>query len=300
MQPNFFIIGAPKCGTTALSRYLSQHPNIFMSDPKEPHYFCDDFKPAMRTIKTEEDYTKIFSTANSDHHAVGEASVWYLYSKVAVKNIFNFRADAKIIVMLRNPVDLVYSMHAQSLNSVDDDEPDFEKAWWLQDDRLEGVNMPKHCRDAKKLQYRDIGMLGEQLSQVLSIFPASQVKVIFFDDFTTRTEQVFKEVVEFLKVPDMAENLEFKAVNENAVDSSYLLAVFYRRTPKILVAFFMWLKRTLGIKKWGLKKWLMTWNMKTQTREKLPTGFRKELVEYFSQDVEKLALITSRDLGHWQ
>ena len=114
----------------ALSRsfnlFLSKHPNVFMSPRKEPHYFCDDF-PGLLGCASLDEYLALFEEASADHVAVGEASVWYMYSKVAVKNILKFNPDAKFIIMLRNPVDLVYSMHAQSLNSVDENVKDFEK-----------------------------------------------------------------------------------------------------------------------------------------------------------------------------
>ena len=83
-KPNFFIIGAPKCGTTSLATWLSGHPNVFMSAVKEPHFFNTDDR---RFISTLEAYENLFRAASSDHCAVGEASVWYLSSTEAVRNI---------------------------------------------------------------------------------------------------------------------------------------------------------------------------------------------------------------------
>ena len=92
-RPDFFILGAPKCGTTALSEYLRRHPRVFVSRPKEPHYFCADFDyyyaPGQRT---EEHYLRLFAEADEGHLAVGEASVWYLYSEDAARNIARVRS----------------------------------------------------------------------------------------------------------------------------------------------------------------------------------------------------------------
>ena len=138
-RPNFFILGAPKCGTTALSEYLREHPRAFVSQPKEPHYFCGDFDyyyaPGQRS---EEHYLRLFDAATDDHLAVGEASVWYLYSADAARNIAAFDPATRVIVMLRNPVDLVPSLHSQLLYMLDEDEPDPARAWELQEARRRG------------------------------------------------------------------------------------------------------------------------------------------------------------------
>ena len=84
--PNFFIVGAPKCGTTALHAYLSQHPDVFMSDPKEPHYFGSDLDFRYRRRPSDAQYRSYFAGAG-DRRRIGEASVWYLYSECAADEI---------------------------------------------------------------------------------------------------------------------------------------------------------------------------------------------------------------------
>ena len=78
--PNFFIIGAPKSGTTSMYKYLKKHPNVFMSDKKGPHYFSSDIKYHDR-VEKERDYLNLFKSKSKNQFAVGEASVFYLYSK---------------------------------------------------------------------------------------------------------------------------------------------------------------------------------------------------------------------------
>ncbi len=154
-QPNFFIVGAPKSGTTALSDYLRDHPNIFFSEPKEPHYFAQDFEK-YRLTKTLEEYLSLFDESTPNHLAIGEGSVFYLFSSVALKKIYEFDPQAKIIVMLRNPVDLVYSFHSQQLFSADEDEQSFEKAWRLQGVRQQGKHIPRKNRNTNFLNYASI------------------------------------------------------------------------------------------------------------------------------------------------
>ena len=113
-NPNLFILGAPKCGTTSLYTYLREHPNIFFSHIKGPHYFATDFEN-YRSVKTKVDYANLFSEANAQHSIIGEASVLYLYSENAIKGIYNDNPNAKLIIMLRNPIEVVQSWHAQML-----------------------------------------------------------------------------------------------------------------------------------------------------------------------------------------
>ena len=113
-KPNLFIVGAPKCGTTFLYHYLKQHPEIYFPDFKEPHFFGSDLirKNGAYDLSLN-NYKSLF---NSDKKIIGEASTFYIFSKNAAKEIYDFNPDAKIIIMLRNLVDLAYSLHSQLLD----------------------------------------------------------------------------------------------------------------------------------------------------------------------------------------
>src|ERR1051325_3379611 len=106
-RPDFFIVGAPKCGTTAMNGYLRQHPQIFMPERKDITYFGTDLKFERSRISYDE-YISLFQDAN-DALRIGESSVWYMYSKTAAEEIKSFSPSASIIVMLRNPVDMLYA-----------------------------------------------------------------------------------------------------------------------------------------------------------------------------------------------
>ncbi len=243
-KPNFFIIGAPKCGTTALFQYLSEHPNVFACEPKEPHYFATDI-PGMRTINTEKAYFDLFKDSTEKHLAIGDASVFYMYSKEAVSQIKELEPKAKLIVMLRNPVELVHSMHSQVVYSRDEHELDFEKAWDLIPLRKRGEALGKLTRDPKTLFYDEIGKLGEQLERVFSIFPKEQVMVIFFDDFKKDTAGIYKKTLDFLGLPFYQANLD--PVNQNKKQRLQWLANFTERPPEILVKPYLQVKKMLGL-----------------------------------------------------
>src|SRR3972149_11450918 len=113
--PNFFIVGAPKCGTTAMYTYLKQHPEVFMSDLKELHFFGTDHHRINYTPYTKEQYLSFFDGAG-DKRRIGEASTSYLYSERAAVEIKEFNPFARIIIMLRNPVDVMYAYHHTNLS----------------------------------------------------------------------------------------------------------------------------------------------------------------------------------------
>ena len=130
--PGFFIVGAPKTGTSAMWRYLMDHPDVFMSAKKEPHYYATDIvDPIVRDPSLGIDwYLSLFRDAG-DAKVVGEASIFYLFSKAAIPALRDAYPDAKILVMVRNPVDLIHSFHSQLLYSGQETEKSFERAWAL-------------------------------------------------------------------------------------------------------------------------------------------------------------------------
>src|ERR1017187_7380133 len=143
--PDFVIVGAPKCGTTAAFATLQKHPQLFLPDIKEPHYFAYDF-PGYRGVRTVEDYDRLFADAERKQLR-GEASVSYLSSKEATAAILRRRPDAKFIALVRNPLDMFVSWHNQCLKALDEDEQDPERAWMLQSERAQGRRIPRLCKE---------------------------------------------------------------------------------------------------------------------------------------------------------
>ena len=286
--PNFFIIGAPKCGTTAMSEYLRNHPNIFISEPKEPHYFSTDIQ-TRHAIRKLDDYLACFKLATENHDAIGDASVAYLSSKTAVFDILKFNADSRFLVMLRNPVELAYSWHSEALYNSYEVEKDFEKAWRLQDDRIRGRYVPRICTDVKLLIYREVAALGSQMERLLQLVPKKQVHVIFFDDFKTDTKGVYEGVLQFLGLPP-DNQFSFPIINDSKAVRSPTIMFFSHLVARV--------KKQLGISK-GLGI-LEKINVQRKPRPIMSDSLRKELVEYFRPEVVKLEQLLGRDLSAWK
>ena len=297
-KPNFFIVGAPKCGTTALYEYLRPHPNIFMPKIKEPHFFAKDLGTYPR-IKTPQEYAEIFADSTEQHLRIGEASVYYLRSSVAIPNIREFNPDAKIIAMFRNPVDMVYSFHSQLLHVAEETETDFETAWRLQERRSRGLDLPPSSRGPFLLQYAELGRLGTQTQRLLSVFPPPQVRLILFDDFADSPQTVYDELIDFLEIPH-DHRTDFPRINDNKRARMDWLRRFARKPPPALRNAIRSLKRTVGPE--GIsaaKKKVVELNTVKERRPALSPAFRAELVEAFHEEVALLGRLLDRDLSHW-
>jgi hypothetical protein len=196
--PNFFIVGAPKCGTTSMALWLAEHPNSFFCSPKEPAYFATDY--GYRVVKEEEEYQRLFFAASPNAHVRAEASTCYLHSRCAVTNILSVLPKAKFLVMLRSPVEMAQSLHGQELYSLNEDISDFGLAWLAQDQRSRGLQIPKRCRDSILLQYFERCCVGSQLNRLLLSALPEQVKVVFLEDVRQQEEATLGSILDFAQL----------------------------------------------------------------------------------------------------
>ena len=292
--PDFFIVGAPKCGTTAMYDYLKQHPEVFMPEAKEPHFFGSDlFSPLY--IRDEKEYLSLFSRARNEKR-VGEASTWYLYSKRAAMEIKQFNSSASIIIMLRNPVDMIYSMHSQLLYYGHEDIVDFEAALEAEDDRKQGLRLPDSSFLVESLYYREAIKYTEQVQRYLDVFGWDKVLIIIFDDFKNDTTQVYQEACEFLGVDPQFEP-EIRPINPNKIARNKTFRNFLtnpspvtRVLARILMPLAM--RRTFA----GT---LMRLNTEYKPRPAMPLQLRHRLQAEFAPEVEQLSKLLGRDLTHW-
>jgi hypothetical protein len=231
MKPNLFIVGQPKTGTTALHQFLGQHPEIYMSSIKEPHFFCADFhlesdraygKQKFYDFRSESAYLQLFNKAKNVKVA-GESSTNYLYSQVAAEKIYNFNPDAKIIIVLREPAKFLYSLHSHYVKFTEENEPDFLTALGLETKRKQEEALSPRVTSPSYLYYDRRVQYYQQVKRYCDRFKPEQIKVIIFEDFKSANERIFREVLEFLGVepnftPEYAavnvnKEVKFKAVN---------------------------------------------------------------------------------------
>jgi hypothetical protein len=294
-RPDFFIVGAPKCGTTALIQYLKQHPQVFVPDRKELDYFGADLQFRWPRL-TKEEYLAFFTEAGAAKRA-GEGSVWYLYSARAAAEIKAFSPAASIIIMLRNPVDLMYSFHSQRVYNGNEDIEDFAAALAAEEDRRRGHRIPKNASDVMGCYYREIATFTPQIERYVRVFGRDRVRIILFEDFTRDTARVYRETCEFLGIdPGFQPALE--VVNARKRIRSTLLRDFVRRPHPGAD----WLLPLVGLRRTrdgGLKGWIRRINSTTDALRPMDPALRRQLQREFVPEVERLSALLGRDLSHW-
>lgn len=293
MKPNFFIVGAPKCGTTAVNNYLAQHPDIFMA-AKELHYFGKDLK--IKEKISEQDYLSYFSKAN-EAKIVGEASVWYLFSKCAAGEIKKFSSSAKILIILRNPVDVMHSLHSQNLYDGNEDVLDFEAAIHLDKERRQGNKLPESVDFNELPPYTDSVLFSEQVKRYFDVFGKKQVHIIVYEDLVADTKQIMKGLLEFLGV-DIEKHLKFDVVNSNKEIKMFVLHQLLKKPAPLLKKV---TKIILPAKKLRhlIMMQLFKWNIRNRKRETMSGKLAQKLKQDLSKDIERLGKLIDRDLSAW-
>lgn len=288
--PNLFLIGAPKCGTTAMSHYLAGHPDIYMSEQagiKEPYFHCPDLDAPWR-ISSPAEYEDLFAGAPTGCRYLGEASAAYLYSEHAVPDILTACPQARFIVMLRNPVDLVASLHNQFWK-IGAERADLTEAWRLQAARARGEALPPGGFTHGRLhQYGRIASLGWQMERLYRWVDRASVHCIVYDDFNADPAECYRNTLAFLGVGDDGRTA-FATLNPS---------ISYRsqRLQRGIVALDRLASRRAAAG--GLANALRKLNTRHVKR---PTDvvLIEELRAYFSDDVGLLSEILKRDLSSW-
>jgi hypothetical protein len=287
-DPTFFIVGAPKCGTTSLAAWLAAHPSVFMSAVKEPAHFAADLKPARPDAAA---WQALFAGAEARHLAVGEASTCYVYSRVAIPAIVKRLADARFIVCLRNPIDMARSLHRQELFDLNEDVPAFEDAWQRRHARAAGRRIPRACTEPWLLQYEARCRLGEQVARLLTHARRDHVHFVVLDDLHRDPRAQYVEVLRFLGVPDDGQRT-LPALNRAAHPRSRVV----KRAVRSLSSLRMRLGFTGHL---GLRPVLERWNTREAPLTPVTAGTREELRACFAADVRRLGRLIGRDLTPW-
>ncbi len=299
--PNFFIVGKPKCGTTALHNLLDQHPEIFMSREKEPHHFHRDYLEAALerrrgyknlAYRERDDYLSLFEGSDGAK-VVGESSVGYLYSKTAAREIAKFNPEAKILMCFREPVDFLYSYHNHFYRSANENEPDFLRALELEEIRKQGMHIPSTVTYPENLFYSEHVKYRDQAQRFFDVFPDAQIKVVIFEDFKAHNSAVYRDILEFLAV-DAGFRPNFENINPTQTlrfpRFVFFLNYFGEKSPYAVAR---WMPASvLRPIRFVLRKLFK----REGPLPDLDDGVRAELMARFRSEVEKLEEFLGIDL----
>lgn len=300
IRPDFFIIGAPRCGTTALSTYLAEHPRIGFSRPKETQFFCTDLPGIHFMTADPNEYLELCfgHCTGKNYLAIGEGSVWNLYSSAAVSNVLRFNPEARFIIMLRNPIDLCLALYEKRRELLQEDQPTFQLGWRAEEERSQSRS--RHFQGPPRVTgYRDVAKLGEQVERAFPLIPPHQRLLILFDDFIADTASVYRKVLDFLGVPDDGRQA-FPQINAGQqIEYPRLWHLIWGNLVR-LYPLVDPLKRKLGIPALNVYPRLAPLFMKDRPmRSEIPPALRAEMRSYFDADIKRLSAIMGRDLSYW-
>lgn len=278
--PNLFIVGAPKCGTTAWVEYLGRRHDVFFSSPKEPHHFNTDM-PAFRWYKTEPEYLTLFENAGASK-VCGEGSIMYLYSHEAAGNIHRFNPDAKILIFVRSHGAFVASYHQQLLYNRDEDETDLAKAWGLSGQRA-AARMPPHCREPRFVDYKSVGLFAKQVQRYLDLFPAEQVRIIEFERWTRNPRKTYLEIIQFLGLDDDGMD-DFPKINAAHRHKSAVLADLTQRPPSFVSIVLRYIRKLPGLENFRPGRWLREANRAEGYSSKPDADLLQAIDRYYQND----------------
>lgn len=297
-MPNFLILGAGKSGTTALYRYLEQHPQVYMSPEKEPNFFAlegkkVDFKDPEAenrinnwSVTDIESYRALFREVSSET-AIGEASPMYLYSPKAPGRIQHYVPDAKLMVLLRDPVERAHSAFVHMLREGIEPLDDFSQALDQEDARIE-------ANWSWIWHYKKMGFYHEQLRRYFDVFDREQIHVYLYEDFSAAPLNVLRDVFRFLGVDGgYAPNVSTR-YNAGGVPKNKLLHSFLAKSNMIKEPF----KPLIPVK---LRKRLVAELRNRNLHEPPRTSpeVRSQLIESYKEDVLELQELIQRDLSKW-
>lgn len=295
--PELYLIGAPKSGTTSLARWLSAHSDVYFSVPKEPFYWASDY-PRLRShygFHTQKAYAALFDgEAARAAKWRAEGSTVYLYSEVAMRDIAAAVPQARFVLALRDPVDLVVSVHRTQLVALNEDEPDFIRAWRR---CLAGGRPGTDPLDLKLVDYPRIGALGRAVERALQVVSRERLHIVTLDEMSRDPVRVWRSLTAFLDI-DPAREPAF--VTHNASGKMYRYPSLRRvthRPPSGLEGpirrLRQWSRTTslLPVARVKQRMW------RPESRPEISRAEREEVTEFFSRDVRLLSDLLGLDVS---
>ena len=297
--PNFLIIGAPKAGTSSLYYYLKQHPQIYMSPNKEPHFFAlenqeinfkgpGDHKRLDSSTTSLQDYSRLFESVTTEI-AIGEASTSYLSSEQAPYRIKHYIPEVKLITILRNPVDAAYASYLHLLRDGDETIKDFDQALQAEKERIkqnwEGI-----------WHYQKRGLYYTQLKRYFNLFERKQLRIYLYEDFRDNSQYVLQDIFNFLTldysfIPDISQKYNVSGMPRNQMINRLM------SKPNSLKSSFNFLVPNLL--RTSLKKKIKNWNFNNFKKPALSLEIRNKLIMEYKEDISKLQDLIQQDLSNW-
>jgi hypothetical protein len=309
------VVGAPRCGTTSLSTYLADHPDIRFSCVKEPHFFSRvDLAGATAEElrqRVEEDYLdRFFPDRSEDERILAEGSVSYLYAPERMEAILRLWPDAQFVIALRDPMSMLPSLHLRQLCNGDEAEPDFERAWALAPERRQGRWIPASCFEPRCLEYDEIARLGHWVERFIAAVGPERCFISVFDDLVADPEAVYRRLLDFLDLPYHPRR-DFAAKRASRGYRFGGLQRLLKRPPAparaMLSGATMRRRTNISIAEAGpvlrlvlkARKKILDLNSRPANPEAISPSLRARIRAQLRDDIERLSELVGRNLDHW-
>lgn len=284
-----------------MSDYLAGHPQIFMAR-KEMHFFGSDLKFAKHFYRrAEREYLAEFQGAENRQRA-GEASVWYLFSKRAAGEIKTFEPEARIIVLLREPVEMMYSLYQYFRYDGNEPLDAFPAALAAEGERRSGRGGGRQTYFSPGLVYRDTARFAEQVQRYFDVFGRERVHVMLLEDLARDPAAAYRGALRFLGVDATVPLPKFAPVNAaRTVKSRAVRAVLNDpATRAAVLAMRPWVPERMFNVFHHVERVLTRKNSAVAPAPPLDSQLKADLQREFAKEVETLGKLIGRDLSHWQ
>jgi hypothetical protein len=313
-----FIVGAPRCGTTTMARWLQAHRQVLFPFVKEPHFFAQhDLRglgEAELRRRVEEDYLDhFFPEVEGERNVAADCSVSYLYTPGQLEPALKLWPKSRFVVGLRDPLTFLPSLHKRLIFTGDENIRRFEDAWAAIPDRAAGRRIPWSTIEPRWLRYDEAARYGTYVERLFAAVGPERCLVMLFDDLVADPAQQHRRLLDFAGLEPMRAP-ELKAERESKGVRFLLLQQLLKHPPRALLPYLA------SIRHWGrfdkqagakakitapgsgrksLRKRLLRWSKVADQKRPVPLPVQLEIKDHFQDEIDRLAALIGRDLRHW-
>lgn len=309
------VVGAPRCGTTTLSRLLASHPQVSFSAVKEPHFFSRIELDGMgdeelRDFIAGHYLARYFPDVDPSAKVMAEGSVSYLYAPDHMQAILRLWPDAKFIIAARDPLQLIPSLHQRLLYQGDEVVKDLETAWRMIEDRRNGRKVPRSCLDVRQLFYDEAARFGKHVGAFFEAVGRDRCHVVLFDELQSDPRKVHEDLLGFLRLEPAPMPEEKRHRARHGFRIGWLQRLL-KRPPvaRTVLAGQQFRKRVadapqrepswISRKVMDARLALLRWNRTAAPEPKMSPQLASEIRETLREDTLAFGRLLGRDLSHW-
>jgi hypothetical protein len=313
-----FIVGAPRCGTTTLADFLKSHPDVCFPVVKESHFFAQNDLAGMSSAaaarQVEEEYlARFFPHAGPGTGLAADCSVSYLYTPEQLEPALRLWPESRFIVTLRDPMEMLPSLHKRLIFLGDETLMRFADAWDASPDRAAGRRIPRSCIDPRWLRYDEAARYATYLERLFATVGRERVLVLLFDDLAADPFGQYRRIMRFLDLPLSHNTVDLSPRRKSQDVRSARLQRLLKRPPRSVRKFmagshFRTRERKLGgdlsdsaafDALFALRKRLLTWNRVPARKRPIQLRVQEEIRSHLKSEIARLQNLIDRDLGHW-